>query len=286
MMELSTLSGQTAHYSAVRARLFNHKPLPVLITRPKALPEPVEVAPAPVPEPVEFVADGAPLNMLVQPSWRFLVAFAALKWGVDAKAVLGPSRKHPIMEARHEAISLIYSHQVRSLDAIGRMMGRHHSSILNSIRVSKTQPMAREKPLPLPVKPLVIEEAQPVLSGRSIEEVEEENRQLRELIGATPEFEFVMQCQHVLGLTNSCAKLLSILLRGRVRSHEGIWMAYCGPSHERPTLRVISALIVPIRKALRPYGVEVKTVWGEGFVMTKEDRARVWEILGLEAAAQ
>jgi hypothetical protein len=89
-----------------------------------------EAPAAPPPEP----AYGCPLDMLLQPSWRFLVSLAALKGGVTSDDIIGPQRFRPIAKARHYACYLIAVHTSLSLPHIGRNLGgRDHKTIHNSL---------------------------------------------------------------------------------------------------------------------------------------------------------
>lgn len=118
MHSLSTLEGQKLHYAAVRARL---NPAPR-----RALPRP---APA-LPEPVDYGDARAPLNMLAEPSWKFLIALTSLRTGVSVKDIIGKTRTHAIAAARHEAIALVYAYSNKSLGMIGQMFGgMDHSTI-------------------------------------------------------------------------------------------------------------------------------------------------------------
>jgi hypothetical protein len=288
MNQMSVVSEQQRHYADVRTRLRGRPVLDTAPARPKPTKAtPIVAAPLPV-EPIAPATPCCPINMLAPPSWRFLVAYSALKAGITAEDILGRSRAGKIAAARHDAVALIYSHQPRTLTDLGRLFGRNHSSIFNSLQMRAAKPFKREVPLIRPVvKPGLTDDAPPreatSLTGRSIEELEEENRQLRNLLGAEPQFEFVVACREKLDLQPAYAKFLSILVQGRIRTHEGLWTAYSATMHNPPALGIIKVLVVGLRKALRPHGINIKTVWGEGFLMSAEDRAKVRQILGMEA---
>jgi len=79
-------------------------------------------------------SDGVPLDMLKQPSWRFLVAYAALLAGVHAKDVIGQDRTRKVCTARHHSAYLIAGHLNVSLPRIGTYLGgRDHTTILHSL---------------------------------------------------------------------------------------------------------------------------------------------------------
>jgi hypothetical protein len=127
------------HYAEVRARLMGVelRPEPKVIT--------ITVQPKPL-EPIPVVQDDVcPLNMLTAPSWRFLVALAAIRGEVHPRDIIGPSRVRNICAARHEAMHLIVAHTAHSYVRIGRLMGgRDHTTVINSL--SKFAPVQRPRP--------------------------------------------------------------------------------------------------------------------------------------------
>lgn len=141
---------QLAHYAGVKARL-----------RDSSQPAPLRVEPAPLAPSAELALPpvqkrSAPLNMLTLPSWRFLVALAALRGEVRVEDILSTRRAQPISRARNDAIGLVYSHQRRSLPAIGRMFKRDHTTIMHSIRkvgAKALPPLPVEDAAPIPEKP-------------------------------------------------------------------------------------------------------------------------------------
>lgn len=55
--------------------------------------------------------------------------------GVPGEKILGKRRDRDISTARHIFCYLSRSHTVASLDAIGKFLGRDHTTVINSIRV-------------------------------------------------------------------------------------------------------------------------------------------------------
>lgn len=89
--------------------------------------------PAPL-EAVRPAPGNAPLNMLTECSWRFLVAYAALRTGVKQREILSDSRSRDVIPARYYAIGLVFQHTQGSLPQIGKAFGRDHSTILHALR--------------------------------------------------------------------------------------------------------------------------------------------------------
>lgn len=105
-----------------------------------ALPEP-EAAPAPsrptvaVPEPSEAPAGfGVPIDMLQPPSWQFLMRLAVLRHGVSESRIKGDERVRQVYAAREEVAVLVYQHTQASLTVIGRLLNRHHTTVLSCLR--------------------------------------------------------------------------------------------------------------------------------------------------------
>ena len=103
---------------------------------PVALPSPKMAATArsrvtPAPEPIE--PGDAPLNMLGACSWRFLVALAAVRHGMSVDEVMRRCRQRHIIDARTDAIELIYRHTQYSMPGVGRIFELDHTSILNAL---------------------------------------------------------------------------------------------------------------------------------------------------------
>lgn len=125
--DMSTARGQARHYEAVHARLWNLPPAR------RAVPRNLIPAPAPVkPKPVRRAL--CPLNMLAPPSWLFLRKYVAVRHAVSVKDIMGHRKPHQVIAARHELAYLMHTHMDMSYPAIGRRMGRDHSTVINSVR--------------------------------------------------------------------------------------------------------------------------------------------------------
>lgn len=117
-------------------------------------------------------------------------------------------------------------------------------------------------------------------------ELEEDNRQLRAAMGAAPSVEFIVRCKVVLGIPGAQARLLAVLVAGKTRTLEGIWLAYCRPGADRPDIGIVKTLISHLRRALAPHEIFIETIHGIGHGISEESRSRLMAVLGMEAAAQ
>ncbi len=97
------------------------------------------------------------------------------------------------------------------------------------------------------------------------EYLKEENRQLRAMLVAR-EFNTPVEW----GLSRCEEKLLSSLYAapGHMRRKEALRIASClDPDADE---KVVEVRVSKMRKKLKPYGVIIRTVWGEGYELTQE----------------
>jgi two-component system cell cycle response regulator CtrA len=99
----------------------------------------------------------------------------------------------------------------------------------------------------------------------------EENRQLRELL--EPE----TQLPPGLGLTATEARIVALLLRRapHVVSKERIHAVLYFGEEDSPDPKIIDVLVCKIRSKLSARGVEIETVWGQGFRLGREAVGRL-----------
>lgn len=131
-MPAETGSTLIQHYAEVRARLYGRWPVVRRAAHivPEPEPEP-EIGPTPEPAFIVTYVEPPPLVMLGPCSWRFLVAYTALRHGLQPEQIISPSRARPVALARHEAIYLIAKHTPLSLLRISRLLRRNHTGLWN-----------------------------------------------------------------------------------------------------------------------------------------------------------
>lgn len=112
-----------------------------------------------------------------------------------------------------------------------------------------------------------------------IDLLREENRQLRDQIGASDDALFARHCRELFFISKSRARLLSILMAGKTQSREGIWLAYCNPAKDRPDIKIIDQQICSLRAALRPHGITIENVRCHGYHMSNASKALVTSLL-------
>lgn len=75
-------------------------------------------------------------------------------------------------------------------------------------------------------------------------------------------------------------KLLNFLAkRGNART-EAIWAAVWGDSiDERADIGIVPVAVCALRKGLKPHGIEVRCIWGEGYGFTPDMRAKAQALI-------
>lgn len=116
-----------------------------------------------------------------------------------------------------------------------------------------------------------------------IEYLEAENANLRDLLTVSPDTDFIRACRAALRLTPSSAKVLQIMMFGRRTSKLAILHAYYDGNEGDRDTKLIDVQVCHVRKALKPHGVAIETVWGDGYRIAADDKSRVLSILGIEA---
>jgi hypothetical protein len=115
-------AGLITSYQERRARLCPPPP-----RKPIVLPPPAEIKAEPEPIP-----DGVPVALLGVPNWRRIATLVSLKHGVSVDTMRGPARKPHVLNARNEAMVLIYTHCGLSTKRVGLLFGRDHSTICHA----------------------------------------------------------------------------------------------------------------------------------------------------------
>ncbi|MGE0289285.1 MAG: winged helix-turn-helix domain-containing protein [Bradyrhizobium sp.] len=108
------------------------------------------------------------------------------------------------------------------------------------------------------------------LLERENEELRERVRQLEDVLGMS--FDVPVEW----GLTASEARLIGMLLRREIVSKENALLClYQTRPDDMADPKIIDVFICKARKKLKPFGVEIRTVWGKGYLIDAETRARI-----------
>jgi DNA-binding winged helix-turn-helix (wHTH) protein len=82
-----------------------------------------------------------------------------------------------------------------------------------------------------------------------------------------------------LGLTKDQAKVLLVVSAKDVGTRDSIFTLVYGDKLDPPEMKTIDVHMVRIRRFLAPLGVTVETVWGHGYRMDDENKARFRQLM-------
>lgn len=89
------------------------------------------------------------------------------------------------------------------------------------------------------------------------------------------------------GLTGAQARLFGCMMSREVMTRDAAMVAMyrdrCGADDE-PEIKIVDVQVCKMRKALKPFGIEIRTRWGVGYFLTEEAKAHVRAMLA-EATA-
>lgn len=90
------------------------------------------------------------------------------------------------------------------------------------------------------------------------------------------------QLCNALKLTRDQAKTVGLLLNRAVATREAIFFVQYGdkPECEHPhSEKVLDKHLCLIRKRLKARGIEISTIWGEGWHLTHDQKAKLRELM-------
>lgn len=109
----------------------------------------------------------------------------------------------------------------------------------------------------------------------ALETLRERIRQLEEALSPT----FTVPVE--FGLTSSEGRVLSCLVHREFATKPQIMMAvYADRFDEEPEPKIVDVFVCKIRKKLRPHGVVISTVWGQGYRLENREWLKGEQALG------
>ncbi len=66
----------------------------------------------------------------------------------------------------------------------------------------------------------------------------------------------------------------ALLARDRASKDHLLWAMHNGRPGDEPELKIIDVLVCKIRAKLKPFGVAIHTIWGFGYCLDAETKAR------------
>lgn len=108
--------------------------------------------------------------------------------------------------------------------------------------------------------------------------IEAENEELRERLRALEkEFGFHDDVPIVFGLTPTEGKIMSLLGARDTATRAQLMTAVLSdrlPGKE-PEMKIVDVFVCKIRKKLKPFGIEITSLWGRGYRLAPEMKAKV-----------
>lgn len=81
-------------------------------------------------------------------------------------------------------------------------------------------------------------------------------------------------------LSRGQAVLFNILLRREAVTREALHLALCARSqNDGPGIGIVATIIYQLRRKLRPHGVKIDNIHGQGYRMTPESKTKVAAIM-------
>jgi two-component system cell cycle response regulator CtrA len=110
------------------------------------------------------------------------------------------------------------------------------------------------------------------------ETLREQNRQLREEIG------LAAQAPPMFDLTTQEAVIFGVLMSNRAPRKSTFMAALYsdGAYDDEAEEKIIDVFVCKIRKKLKPFGIEIKTNWGESYEIPEASKARARELMGAQ----
>jgi hypothetical protein len=84
-----------------------------------------------------------------------------------------------------------------------------------------------------------------------------------------------------LGISRDQARMLGVLIGRNVVTHEAMYTVMYGarPECDQPSLKIMDVQLCKLRGRLKPHGITFRTLWGEGWQMPMEEKAKVRALL-------
>jgi hypothetical protein len=103
--------------------------------------------------------------------------------------------------------------------------------------------------------------------------------QLEQLVGV--DRSLTSRLRTAFGLEPGVAQVMGMLLKRDFVTHDALYVVLYAarPECDWPDARIVDVQISRLRRALRRHGITIKTQWGEGWLMSAADKARVRAVM-------
>lgn len=120
-----------------------------------------------------------------------------------------------------------------------------------------------------------------------LEALEAANARLRDRVAELEDaLGFTIEMPVYLGLTSAEARVFGALMKRPTWTKEQLMVAlYSDRPDDPPEIKIVDVFICKLRKKLRPIGVDIETLWGQGYRLTPAMRERAAAIIERRASA-
>ena len=120
-----------------------------------------------------------------------------------------------------------------------------------------------------------------------LEAVEAENEMLRDKIAYLEEMlGWRSPAPIAFGFTGMEAKVFGVLMKRDLATKEAISAAlYADRPNEVAEIKIVDVFVCKMRRKLRPFQIEIDTVWGQGYRMKPETKEVVKRVMRSEGLA-
>lgn len=108
---------------------------------------------------------------------------------------------------------------------------------------------------------------------RAIAERDEALERVRQLEQLTRELDDTVR--PAFGLTQDEGRVLAALMRWQIVGKQQLMALLYGHRDDPPGAKIIDQYIMRIRRKLKPHGIVIDTVWGEGWALDEAARAKL-----------
>ncbi|SDC08087.1 two-component system, cell cycle response regulator CtrA [Bradyrhizobium brasilense] len=113
-----------------------------------------------------------------------------------------------------------------------------------------------------------------------VSSLEQENDALRARIRDLEEqLGFTFECPPQFGLTAHEAKIFGLLMKKPLVTKEFAISALYFHKQDEAEIKIVDVFICKARKKLKPFNIEIETVWGQGYRLTAASRAIAEQLL-------
>lgn len=109
-----------------------------------------------------------------------------------------------------------------------------------------------------------------------------ENSELRRLLRFDPEPSFVDQVKRSLRVPPLAARVLWVLWECKPKTHVQILNSLYWDRVEAPGIKIVQVQVCRLRAALHEIGSGIETVWGNGYRLDPDQRAKIAAHIGIE----